>query len=209
MGLKNKVFKEKKFLIIVVVIVLILIILLNFNINEETISPYLGQETRGIKSLSQQEVEGLMVGEGTPFGGMAKLAELNGYPGPRHVLDLTGELGLTNIQKNQIELIYNEMNSEAIILGEQIIEIEKGLNSKFEDGLITENYLEVKVDESAKIYGKLRNVHLQAHLKMMEILNPEQVKKYNELRGYSSNEDPCENIPEGHDPVMWRMHKGC
>ncbi len=50
-------------------------------------SPYVGQEARGIKALSQDDVEGLLAGAGSPFGGMAKPAELNGYPGPRHVLD--------------------------------------------------------------------------------------------------------------------------
>jgi hypothetical protein len=30
--------------------------------------------------------------------GMAKAAELNGYPGPRHVLDLSPELHLTDAQ---------------------------------------------------------------------------------------------------------------
>jgi len=34
------------------------------------------------------------------------------------------------------------------------------------------------------------------------------MKLYNELRGYSSD-DPCENVPEGHDPEMWKRHNNC
>jgi hypothetical protein len=34
------------------------------------------------------------------------------------------------------------------------------------------------------------------------------VKLYNELRGYTSN-DPCKNVPEGHDPDMWKRHHNC
>ncbi|HIG52240.1 hypothetical protein CXT76_01895 [Candidatus Parvarchaeota archaeon] len=207
--------KKKQLTIILILIAVGILVIYSFqssNIkesSENTISPYVGQETRGIKSLSQQDVEGLLIGTGTPFGGMAKLAELNGYPGPRHVLDLADELELTNSQENQIELVYNEMNSEAIILGGEIISTEQELDNSFDGDSITSDYLEDKIDESAKIYGELRNVHLQAHLKMIDILTYEQVQKYNKLRGYSSNEDPCENVPEGHDPIMWRMHNNC
>ena len=27
------------------------------------------------------------------------------------------------------------------------------------------------------------------------------------LRGYAG--DPCDTVPAGHDPDMWRMHNGC
>ena len=42
-------------------------------------SPYAGQESREIKSLSPAEVDGYLAGAGMGF---AKAAELNGYPGP-------------------------------------------------------------------------------------------------------------------------------
>ena len=71
-------------------------------------SQYAEQEAREITSLSQDEIKGLLEGSGTPFGGMALPAELNGYPGPRHVLDAaeSGELELTNEQQEQIQIIY-------------------------------------------------------------------------------------------------------
>ncbi len=178
------------------------------NSEHETISPYAGQEIRGIKSLSPSDIEGLIAGSGTPFGGMAKLAELNGYPGPRHVLDLADDMDLTKEQKTQIETIYEDMNSEAKKLGEQIIEIEKEMNDKFADGSVTDAYLKEKVEESAEIYGQLRYVHLKTHLQMMDVLSKEQADKYDKLRGYSSD-DPCSNIPEGHDPELWKLHNNC
>jgi len=173
-------------------------------------SPYAGQEIRGIKALSQGDVEGLLAGEGTPFGGMAKPAELNGYPGPRHVLDAVeaGEFEVTVEQKEQIEALYDEMRSEAIALGEKIIDIEKAIDDAFANGTITEDFLQEKVLESADLYGQLRIVHLKYHLKMVDILTPQQVAQYNELRGYSSD-DPCANIPEGHDLEMWKLHNNC
>lgn len=173
-------------------------------------SPYAGQEVRRIKALSQNDIEGLLAGAGTPFGGMAKPAELNGYPGPRHVLDAydAGEFQLSNEQHEQIEALYEEMRSEAIELGENIIDIENEIDDAFTGKTITNSFLQEKVKESADLYGQLRFVHLKYHLSMVEILTPQQVEQYNELRGYTSG-NPCENIPEGHDPEMWKLHNNC
>ncbi len=173
-------------------------------------SPYVGEETRTIKTLSKQDTEGLLAGVGTPFGGMAKAAELNGYPGPRHVLDahLAGNLELTTQQKDQIEKLYEEMKTQAINLGKQIIDIETQLDKFFKEKTINQDLLERAVAESTDAYSKLRVVHLSYHLKMVEILTAEQIASYNEARGYNQ-EDPCDNIPEGHDADMWRLHNNC
>src|SRR5688500_491116 len=48
----------------------------------ESHAPYAGQQSRDIKSLSEQEIAALLAGQGA---GLAKAAELNGYPGPAHV----------------------------------------------------------------------------------------------------------------------------
>ena len=53
----------------------------------------------------------------------------------------------------------------------------------------------------------LRYVHLAAHLTTPPLLTQAQVRRYNELRGYG--QDPCSDVPAGHDPVMWRQHNGC
>ena len=173
-------------------------------------SPYIGQEIRGIKALSAEDIEGLLSGAGTPFGGMAKPAELNGYPGPRHVLDAiaAGEFEITLEQNEQIEMLYEEMRAEAITLGEAIISIEEEMDNAFVNGTVTASFLEEKISASAELYGQLRVVHLKNHLAMMDILTPEQVAQYNDLRGYTSD-DPCASVPEGHDPELWKQHNNC
>ncbi len=173
-------------------------------------SQYAGQEDRGIKALSQDDIKSLLKGAGTPFGGMAKPAELNGYPGPRHVLDafIAGEFTLTHEQKNEIEIVYEDMKSKAIVLGKQIIDIEKNIDEAFVNSIITENHLSEQTSRSADLYGQLRLVHLKSHLSMVEILSPKQVSQYNELRGYSSD-NPCKNVPAGHDPELWKLHNSC
>jgi hypothetical protein len=54
--------------------------------------PYAGLEQRPIKALAPERVADLLAGRGASY---ALAAELNSYPGPRHVLDLAAGLALT------------------------------------------------------------------------------------------------------------------
>ena len=173
-----------------------------------TKSPYVKQTKNKIKSLTNQDLEGLRKGHGTPFGGMAKAAELNGLPGPRHVLDLKGELQLTPGQVNKIQNVYNEMHNQAMKIGETLVAKEAFLDAQLQLGGVDAKNLKKMVDESAQIYSKLRYTHLVAHLQTTEVLSKKQVAQYNELRGYTSS-DPCQNIPKGHSVNMWKKHHGC
>jgi hypothetical protein len=168
-------------------------------------SNYSGQEKRKIKSLSISDIDDLKNGRGW---GLAKAAELNGVPGPIHLLEMKDEIGLTEEQKKKIKIIFQTMKSQAIPLGLRLIELEKKLNSHFANHTITEILLKNLLNEIAKVRSKLRFVHLSSHLKTPEILSPQQIRLYNKLRGYSSN-DPCLNIPAGHDPQMWKKHNNC
>lgn len=168
-------------------------------------SKYIGQEKREIKSLSSRDIEELKAGDGW---GLAKAAELNGLPGPKHILEMKHEIGLTSDQEKGIKEIYKQMKKQAVRLGNELIERERELNRHFAKGTIDEKKLKGLLDRIADTYKKLRFVHLSAHLKTPDVLSPSQIKEYNKLRGYSSD-DPCENIPKGHDPEMWRRHHDC
>jgi Spy/CpxP family protein refolding chaperone len=168
-------------------------------------SKYVGQETREIKTLSREDMEELSTGEGW---GLAKAAELNGVPGPAHLLQMKSEIQLSGKQVEQIEQLYDEMKSQAVPLGLKLIGLERELNEAFATGRIDEENLKDVLTRISDVYGKLRFVHLSAHLKTPAILTAEQMKLYNELRGYTSN-DPCKNVPEGHDPDMWKRHHNC
>lgn len=82
--------------------------------------------------MSAEEIEGYHTGKGL---GMALPAELNGYPGPRHVLDLANELNLTDDQQQAIQTLYDGMLPEAIRVGESILEHEAELESAFRDNI--------------------------------------------------------------------------
>jgi hypothetical protein len=121
----------------------------------DTISKYTGQEDRIIKSLSSEDIKSLQTGTGDAFGGMAKLAELNGYPGPRHVLDLANKLKLTDEQKKNITTIYNDMKKKALELGQKIVNIERIANEEFVNKSITDIQIKQLILKSAEIYGQL------------------------------------------------------
>jgi len=168
-------------------------------------SKYAGEEKREIKSLSETDIEELKNGKGW---GLAKAAELNGLPGPAHLLEMKEEIHLSAKQIRAIEDLYKKMKQEAIPLGLELIELERELNNHFSNRTITDELLGILLERIAQIQKKLRYVHLSTHLETPNILTPEQIALYNKLRGYSSD-DPCENIPKGHDPEMWKRHHNC
>jgi hypothetical protein len=168
-------------------------------------SKYAGEEKREIKSLSESDIEELKNGKGW---GLAKAAELNGVPGPAHLLEMKEKINLSAQQIREIEDIYRKMKQEAIPLGLELINLERELNNHFAKRTISDELLSQILQRIAQVHRQLRYVHLSTHLKTPIILKSEQITLYNKLRGYSSD-DPCENIPKGHDPKMWKKHHNC
>lgn len=157
-------------------------------------SPYAGQEVRDIKGLDAKEIGDLLAGRGM---GLAKPAELNGYPGPSHALELAGELGLDAGQLGKTRDSFERMKAAAEALGADIVERERMLDRRFAHRHIGEADLEALTGEIGQLQGRLRLVHLRAHLEMTSILTPDQVAGYNRLRGYSGN---GQTAPGGHQP---------
>ncbi len=145
--------------------------------------PYASLQTRQIKALSREEMAELAAGEGM---GLALAAELNGYPGPRHVLDLAGQLGLTDEQRTRIQQLFDAMKSEAVPIGQKLIAAERDLNRAFAERTITPERLQAATAAIAEIRGKLRDTHLKYHLATAALLSPDQIRRYSELRGYTA-----------------------
>ena len=146
-------------------------------------SPYAERAEGGIAALTPEEIEGLLTGQGM---GMALPAELNGYPGPRHVLEMAEELGITTEQRAAVETVYSQMHATAVAHGERIVTLEGELDEGFSTGEITESDLEELVSAIAEERANLRASHLRAHLRLVPILTPDQIRKYSRLRGYGS-----------------------
>ena len=146
-------------------------------------SAYAGQEARDIKALSAQEVQDLATGKGM---GLAKAAELNGYPGPSHVLELAGELRLTAQQRERTQVLFESMQAKASALGKTLIDAERELDTMFATRRATPEALAAQLETLGKLQARVRGAHLEAHLVQAQILSPEQVAQYVTLRGYSS-----------------------
>lgn len=153
-------------------------------------APYSGQQNRAVKAYSDEEVVALLNGDGM---GMAKSAELNGYPGPAHVLALADELKLGSQQRQQVQAIFDRMKAAAKLLGAELVERERRLDGLFASGAITPEGLSAATVEIAELQGRLRTVHLSAHVETRVLLNPSQNARYEQLRGYGDPQSPGEH----------------
>lgn len=144
-------------------------------------SHYAGMQSRDIKALSAADIDGLRAGRGMS---LALAAELNGYPGPLHVLELADRLALSQAQRTATQELYQRMKSAAIAAGEEFVSAERDLDRLFATRTVTPQQLNEALARVAQAQAKLRGSHLQAHLEQVRILTPAQVAKYNSLRGY-------------------------
>jgi hypothetical protein len=148
--------------------------------------PYTGLEERRIKALADEEVDDLLAGRGA---GYALAAELNHYPGPVHVLELAEALDLTTEQERITSDIYSAMEEKAKLLGGELVDLEEQLDQSFQNEEIDQGALNRITTEIADVEGRLRAVHLGAHLELKEVLRPDQVAAYDRLRGYDGSEN--------------------
>jgi Spy/CpxP family protein refolding chaperone len=146
-------------------------------------SPYTDMGSREIKALSRDRIEALKTGGGASY---ALTAELNGFPGPRHVLDLAEKLKLTKEQYRAATRLFHRMKAEAIPLENALIQKERDLEKLFHTRRADENSLFRATAEIGAVESKLRATHLKYHLAMSKVLTPDQHAAYDRLRGYRS-----------------------
>jgi hypothetical protein len=144
-------------------------------------TPYAGLQGRSIKALSEQELADLRAGRGM---GLALAAELNGYPGPAHVLELADALALSSVQRERVQDFFDRMKTETITLGNQLISLETVLDRQFADKTATESSITAATAAIGLAQAALRNAHLRYHLLTIGALSPAQSQRYGELRGY-------------------------
>lgn len=156
-------------------------------------SPYVDQRDGEVRGLSEKEIAELRSGAGM---GLARPAELNGYPGPLHVIELADALDLSEAQRAEVQALRAEVVADASRLGEKIIAQHAALEARFRSGEIDEAVLVMELEKLEALYAELRFVHLKAHLDTLPILTQHQRMRYDELRGYA---EVGEGEHEGHD----------
>lgn len=143
---------------------------------------YAGQQARSIKALDDAEIDTLLNGRGM---GLARAAELNHYPGPKHVLAHADELQLTPDQRLRTQQAFDRMHEDAVALGKKLVDAERELDALFAGGHADQAKLNELVARVATLQGEVRLAHLSAHLAMRDILTPQQIAAYDRLRGYT------------------------
>ncbi len=142
-------------------------------------SPYTDLTDRAIKALSEDEVAGLRAGDGLGF---ALSAELNGLPGPKHVLEMLDGLALTPEQDQQVREIQDRMRTAAQELGERLVALEEELDRRFAHRHITQEEVRRLSVQIGEVRGELRAVHLNAHIETEAVLTAEQREGYWRMR---------------------------
>ncbi|MBR0827693.1 hypothetical protein JQ596_19375 [Bradyrhizobium manausense] len=145
-------------------------------------TPYAGMQTRQVKALSDQQIADLRAGRGM---GLALAAELNGYPGPSHVLELADQLALRPDQHAKVQDMFAAMKSETTPIGRKLVDEESELDEQFAGKTINPDSLRSATTAIAKTQGELREAHLKYHLLTYAVLDETQLAKYAELRGYA------------------------
>jgi hypothetical protein len=139
------------------------------------------EPTPQIKALSDSQISGYLEGNGM---GVAKVAELNGYPGPDHVLELATQLGLNAHQRGTAERLKRSMK-KAARLGYWLVRDERRLDSLFAEGQADDEKITPLVQRIGSLEAEIRLVHLRAHIEMRRALTSDQIKKYEQERGHS------------------------
>jgi Spy/CpxP family protein refolding chaperone len=156
-------------------------------------SPYAGHQDRPIKALSTQDVNDLMTGQGL---GLAKAAELNGYPGPVHVLEHAAALALSEQQRRATEALMQSHRSRARSLGAELVNAERTLDEAFARKAVDPALVARLTAEIGSKQAQLREEHLRTHLEQTALLSREQVLRYAELRGYTAKPASHEKQPQ-------------
>ena len=159
------------------------------------VGSYAGEQAGAAKALSAEEIRDLLEGRGM---GLAKAAELNRHPGPMHVLDLAEPLGLSETDAAAVRRVFEAMRAEARALGREIVAAEGELDRLFAQGAADQAMVDALTAKIGALQGRLRAVHLNAHLAIRPLLASDTVARYDNLRGYV--DEPTRGHAPGANP---------
>ena len=144
-------------------------------------SPHAHARSAEVSGLTADDVRALQNGEGM---GLARAADLNHFPGPKHLLDLGAELNLNPGQIKRIRAIHGRMKAQAIAKGEDILEAEAHLAGLFASGRPSAAQVKRITEQIGIMRGQLRAIHLIAHIDSTRELTAAQIEGYDRLRAH-------------------------
>jgi hypothetical protein len=72
------------------------------------------------------------------------------------------------------------------VITQRLLEQEAALDHQFASRSVTPQRLKAATAAIGVTQGKLQETHLKYHLQTAQILTPDQIQRYSELRGYGS-----------------------
>ena len=142
---------------------------------------YAAPPAREIKALSSQEQRGWMEGENM---GMARAAELNGYPAPMMVLEMAQTLKLTPQQAAATRELMTRHKAEVRKLGAELVDAERQLDVAFREHHADPADVDRLTGQISQLQGRIRASHLRTHVAAQALLTPEQMQQYAGMHGF-------------------------
>jgi hypothetical protein len=100
---------------------------------------------------------------------------------------LADKVGLSDTQRSAVRSLFEAMRAETVAIGERKIEQEAALDRLFAGRTATPGSVEAAVASISETQGKLRAAHLKYHLSTVAMLQPDQITRCGQLRGYGDD----------------------
>lgn len=154
--------------------------------------------------LNQREIRQLRDGRGM---GMGRVAAVNGYPGPMHVLRQAEELELSDEQREQTSALRERIHARSRELGERILAAESRLGDVLAADAVDRDALREALGEIADLRAELRAAHIEAHLDQADILTADQLEKIGEMQVGMRRGEGHSQPHRNRDQRRQRMHQ--
>lgn len=140
--------------------------------------PALAQQAPKPGAMSAPEAIAVMAGEDA---GLARLADVHGWPGPRTVLANAEALNLAPDQVRIAENIEAEFEIEAREIALAWLAVEAELDEAFRSGRASKGKVQALTQQSGALRAELRALQLSAHIEMRPNLTRDQLESYSRL----------------------------
>ena len=115
-------------------------------------------------------------------------AERNLFPAPHTAIFMANDLGLSETQRRQLHELQLALDSQVATIGRRIQAEEARLDRAFMENVIDSGRIDGLTARIGALQAQLRAARLRSHLATRDLLSPEQLLRYAELRGFEAAE---------------------
>jgi hypothetical protein len=115
-------------------------------------------------------------------------AERNLFPAPQTAIFMANDLGLDGAQRRRLHELQLALDSQVALIGRRIQAEEARLDRAFMENVIDSGRIDGLTARIGALQAQLRAALLRAHLATRDLLSPEQLLRYAELRGFEAAE---------------------